>query len=42
MGYGEAQLLGFLLDRGPVTGRVGVVNRPRVPWASRFGLAARA
>jgi hypothetical protein len=37
LGYGEPVLLGHLLAEAPVTGHLGVM-RPRIPWASRFGL----
>jgi hypothetical protein len=36
MGYGEAELLGYL--NGPAS----IEQRPEVPWASRFGQVARA
>jgi hypothetical protein len=36
LGYGEAELLGYLDALAPVTGRLGTEPR-EVPWASRFG-----
>jgi hypothetical protein len=41
MGYGPAELLGYMLERAPVSGRLGVRARPPVPWASRLGQSAR-
>jgi hypothetical protein len=41
MGYGDAELMGYLLDRAPVTGTVGIHRRPEVPWASRVGQRVR-
>ena len=41
MGYVNVTLLGFLRDRAPVTGELEL-RRTAVPWASRFGLSARA
>ena len=40
MGYGKAESLGFVLERAPVTGTLGLARVP-VPWASRFGLEVR-
>jgi glycosyltransferase involved in cell wall biosynthesis len=40
MGYGEVVGLGFVLERAPVTGTLGLA-RVAVPWASHFGLAVR-
>jgi len=40
MGYGNLESLGFVLERAPVTGTLGLA-RVAVPWASRFGLKVR-
>jgi glycosyltransferase involved in cell wall biosynthesis len=36
MGYRYGALLGYLVARAPVTGRLGA-ERPAAPWAARFG-----
>ena len=36
MGYTGVELLGFVDDRAPVTGRLGT-RKPLIPWASRLG-----
>ena len=41
MGYGEAVLIGYLDAVAPVTGHLGVRERPRLPWASRYGQRVR-
>jgi hypothetical protein len=41
MGYERAQLLGYLVEHAPVRGRLGITERPLVPWASRLGRSAR-
>ena len=40
MGYVETVRLGYVDAVAPVTGRLGT-GRPRLPWASRLGQAAR-
>lgn len=40
-GYCPAVLLGHLEARAPVTGTVGIVSRPHLVWASRFGQLVR-
>ncbi|MDQ6605752.1 MAG: glycosyltransferase [Actinomycetota bacterium] len=40
MGYIDVRLLGYLEGAAPVTGKLGS-HRVAIPWASRFGLAAR-
>jgi hypothetical protein len=40
LGYGDPLVLGYLDPDAPVTGRLGT-SRPRIPWASRFGLRVR-
>ena len=40
-GYGPATRLGYLLDQAPVTGRLGIAQRPLVSWVSRLGQVAR-
>jgi glycosyltransferase involved in cell wall biosynthesis len=37
LGYDEPGLLGHLIARAPVTGRLGPIRRA-APWASRFGM----
>jgi glycosyltransferase involved in cell wall biosynthesis len=39
LGYRQIALLGYLLARAPVTGKLGPI-RPGAPWAVRFGLVA--
>jgi glycosyltransferase involved in cell wall biosynthesis/ribosomal protein S18 acetylase RimI-like enzyme len=39
LGYREVALLGHLLARAPVTGKLGPM-RPQAPWAAQFGLVA--
>lgn len=39
LGYQEVPLLGHLVARAPVTGKLGPLH-PAVPWATRFGLVA--
>ena len=40
MGYVDVRLLGYVDAEAPLTGRTGS-QRVGIPWASRFGLAAR-
>jgi hypothetical protein len=37
LGYGDVALLGYLVAKAPVTGKLGPI-RPPAPWAARFGL----
>jgi hypothetical protein len=37
LGYGRVALLGHVIARAPVTGKLGP-SRPAAPWAARFGL----
>ncbi|MDX6692311.1 MAG: hypothetical protein QOG15_3768 [Solirubrobacteraceae bacterium] len=37
LGYHDVTLLGHLVGEAPVTGALGTI-RPRIEWASRFGL----
>jgi glycosyltransferase involved in cell wall biosynthesis len=39
LGYHDVVLLGHLVARAPVTGKLGPL-RPATPWATRFGLVA--
>jgi hypothetical protein len=42
LGYGEPVLLGHLEAAAPVTGRLGVIARPLLLVASRFGRRVRS
>jgi hypothetical protein len=42
LGYAGITLLGHLDAAAPVTGRLGIVPGPPLPWASRLGRRFRA
>jgi hypothetical protein len=41
LGYGDAELLGYLDPSAPVTGRLGTERRD-VPWGSHLGRRVRS